>query len=187
MLWISTIEPSPYLIEGFDLEPLRFGHCLLMERFDEGKPEGQMPTPLELWRWLNICSRSHKNARRWLTKDLSKSFSLSRWAFVRTMRDHERFLAALSNWSDYMHENTATPPTLNPVASGGSESGVPRLQWLWNTAITQLNYNPLELCEAQFGQLVWSVLAMSDQNGGVRIIDDKLQKVFEDLKCQSLA
>ena len=129
MLWISTIEPSPYLIEGFDLEPLRFGHCLLMERFDEGKPEGQMPTPLELWRWLNICSRSHKNARRWLTKDLSKSFSLSRWAFVRTMRDHERFLAALSNWSDYMHENTATPPTLNPVASGGSESGVPRLQW----------------------------------------------------------
>lgn len=187
MRWITTIEPSEYRIEGYDLGPLLFGHCLLLERFNLNEDKEELPTPLDLWRWLNITSRNHADARKWLSKDFSNMPNLARWAFCKTMKNEERFLVGLNNWADYLHENTATPKTLDSVNAGQSSTEIPRLQWLWNTAVTQLNYNPMELCEAPFGQLVWSILALNEQNGGSRIIGDRLEKVFEDLKCQPSA
>lgn len=181
MNWISTIEPAPWRIAGFNLGPLLFGHCLLMERLKGS----DTPTALDLWRCLNIASRSYEKARRWLTKDLNCWFSFRRWAFLRVVGKMPRFAEVLTAWNDYMEENTATPEIMTSDSSG-DDFGTPYLQSLFNIAVTSLNYNPQEIHNARFGQLVWAILAWNESQGGCRVVDDNLSQIFEKLKCQTL-
>lgn len=180
MNWISTVEPAPWRIAGFDLGPLLFGHCVLMERFKCS----DTPTALDLWRFLNIASRSYDNARKWLTKDINSVFSIRRWAFLKTVGGMPRFAEVITAWGAYMEENTATPELMTSVA-GPETKGTPYLQALGTIAISRLNYDPVKIKNAPFGQLVWNVLAWNESEGGCRVIDDELSQVFEKLKCQS--
>lgn len=180
MNWISTIEPAPYRIEGFDLDALRFGHCLLFERIDTKEAK-----PVDLWRMLNIASQPYAQAKDWLTDDINAVFSLRRWAFLKRMQKTERFQGALQLWAEWMEENTALPELL--MASSGADTvGTPYLQTLFNVAVSKLNYDPQTIKEAPFGVLLWAVVALNESSGGVRVIDDNLATIFEKLQCQTL-
>jgi hypothetical protein len=180
MNWISTVEPAPWSIAGFDLGPLLFGHCLLMERVKES----ENTSVLDLWRFLNICSRSHTQAVKWVTKDLNRVFSIRRWAFLENAGKMPKFAEVLTTWNAYLEENTATPEIMTS-AEGGDSLGTPYLQNIWNLCLTQLNYNPQTIKESPFGEMLWSALAYNEVQGGVRVIDDQLSQVFEKLKCQN--
>jgi len=180
MNWISTIEPAPWRIAGYDLGPLLFGHCTLFELFRDG----DKITALDLWRYLNIASRSHKEAREWLTRDINATFSIRRWAFLKTVGQMPRFAEVLTAWNAYLEENTSTPEVLISV-EGTETRGAPYLQTLFTIAATRLNYDPQTICDAQFGQLIWSVLAFNESQGGIRIIDDNLSQALENLKCRN--
>lgn len=182
MNWITTIEPAPHQIDGFHLGPLRFGHCLLMERF---KTDEETVSPLDLWRWLNITSRTHQQARDWLTRDETSLFSISRWAFLTRMKKPSNFLKVATLWKDYIEENTATPEILSSTEIAESQ-GTPYYQSIWNFAVTRLNYSPSEIADAPFGQLLWALLAFQEQSGSIRIVDDNLSSVFDKLRCQHL-
>lgn len=165
MNWISTVEPAPWRIAGFDLGPLLFGHCMLIERFDLR----ELASEDDLHFFLGVCSRSYDAARKWLTEqsDLPKS------KFDDFAKHRAEALA-------YLHENMALPQTLENV-EGGATLGTPFLQGLRLTAISKLNYNPNEINDARFGQLVWDVLSYREAHGQTRVIDNYLAKQLEKL------
>ena len=181
MNWISTVEPAPWTIAGFELGPLRFGHCLLIERFMDG---GQNKI-IDLWRYLNIASRTYEKSVRWLTKDVNTLFPVKRWAFCNTHKKPAKFEHVLRLWNKYVEENTATPSVMMSEGSG-TTIGTPYLQTVWNICIHKLNYNPQTIKEAPFGEILWAVLAYNESQGGIRVVDDNLEQVFEKLKCQNL-
>ena len=179
MNWITTVEPAPWSIAGYELGPLLFGHCTLMERVTSSTPN-----VLDLWRRLNICSRPTKGARKWLTKELGCGFSIRRWVFIKTVGRMPKFAEVLHAWDAYMEENTAIPEIMTSAA-GGDTLGTPHLQGLFNLAVTELNYDPNSIDDAMFGRMLWAILAYNESQGGIRIVSDELQTIFEKLKCRN--
>ena len=80
----------------------------------------------------------------------------------------------------YLHENMALPQTLENV-EGGTTLGTPFMQGLRLTAISKLNYDPNEINNARFGQLVWDVLSYREAHGQTRVIDNYLAEQLEKL------
>lgn len=165
MNWISTIEPAPWSISGFNLGPLLFGHCTLIERW--GLEEINTHEDLQIL--LGICSRDYKGAWQWLS---SKSSHLL---------EFKNFEECKREFLCYLAENMALPQTFKNQ-SEGQTVGTPFLQGLRITAITKLNYNPQTLCEARFGQLMWDLLSYKESTGQTRIIDEHLQQQLDRLK-----
>ena len=158
MNWISTIEPAPWRIAGYNLGPLLFGHCTLIERFNLQAIEDDSGLHL----FLGICSRNYQSAYDWITSQQGKP-----------VPKFEYFQSAKMEVFKYLHENLALPQTMESV-NKGEESGTPFLQGLRTTAITKLNYDPHKIPDSRFGQLVWDVLSYKEATGQTRIIDDYL-------------
>jgi|DEB0MinimDraft_3_1074331.scaffolds.fasta_scaffold117677_1 hypothetical protein len=165
MNWISTVEPAPWRIAGFELGPLLFGHCMLIERFDLR----ELADEDDLHFFLGVCSRTYADARKWLTEQSSQPKS----KFKDFAKHRAEALA-------YLHENMALPQTLENV-EGGATLGTPFLQGLRLTAISNLNYNPEAINNARFGQLVWDVLSYRETHGQTRVIDSYLAEQLEKL------
>jgi hypothetical protein len=166
MNWITTVEPAPWSIAGYELGPLLFGHCMLIERFEID----QINDEQALHFFLNVCSRTYVDARQWITS-----------ANTDTVTRFKDFQSHRQEVFEYLKENMGLPPTLNSN-SGGKTLGTPYLQGLRLKAITKLNYNPETICDARFGQLVWDTLSYSELNGQTRVIDDFLAKQLERLE-----
>jgi len=166
MNWISTVEPAPWTIAGFELGPLRFGHCLLMERFDLRGLENKTL----LHYFLGICCRDYESARKWLTTENNKP-----------VYEFPSFEENRSECLTYLHENMALPQTLESTGAGKTQ-GTPFLQSLRLTAISKLGYSPTQINSARFGQLVWDVLSYKEAKGQTRIVDDYLNEQLEKLK-----
>lgn len=169
MNWISTIEPAPYRIAGFNLGPLRFGHCQLLERFDVY----DLDTNERLNVFLGVCSRSYVDAREWLDTVGDQP--------VLRFKDKPKIKAQIIA---YLHENMALPPTLDSV-NQGEHGGTPFLQGLRNIAITQLGYSPDTILESRFGQLMWDVLGWRESRGEVRVIDDYMAQQLSRLEAMN--
>ena len=166
MNWISTVEPAPWRIAGFDLGPLLFGHCMLIERFDLTDIDDEVA----LHFFLGICSRSYVDGYRWLTTQSDKP----QLAFAD-------FKAHRSECFHYLHENMALPQTMEDHKEGDAV-GTPFLQGVRLTAIRHLNYSPHIINDCKFGQLVWDVLSYREATGQSRIIDDYLAKQLANLE-----
>jgi len=158
MNWINTVEPAPWTIAGYEVGPLLFGHCMLMERFAIDNLDDEQA----LHFFMNVCSRTYADARRWITGADARTTTVFQ-------NFHEHRLEAF----EYLKENLGLPQTLNSEGSSRT-TGTPYLQALRLTAITKLGYNPETIGEARFGQLVWDVLSYSESQGQTRVIDDYL-------------
>ena len=165
MNWITTVEPAPWSIAGFELGPLRFGHCLLLERFELDN----LDTESSLHFFLGICSRTYKGARKWITSTSGQS----------TYKFKE-FSAHRVEALEYLKENMGLPQTMES-SSNGRTLGTPYLQVVRLTAITKLNYSPDTINESRFGQLIWDVLSYKEANCQTRVIDDYLAEQLERL------
>jgi len=166
MNWISTIEPAPWRIAGYNLGPLLFGHCTLLERFDLSAIDDES----DLHFFLGICSRDYQGAYNWITTQQGKP----------TAR-FDDFVTSKCEVFRYLHENMALPQTMESTEQGETR-GSPFLQALRTTAITKLNYSPHLINESRFGQLVWDVLSYKEATGQTRIIDDYLSNQLAKLE-----
>ena len=138
----------------------------------------------DLWHYLKNPSRTNENSIRWLTNNANTLFPVKRWSLCNTHKKPAKFEQVLRLWNKYVEENTATPQVMMSEGSG-TTIGTPYLQTVWNICIHKLNYNPQTIKEAPFGEILWAVLAYNESQGGIRVVDDNLEQVFEKLKCQN--
>jgi hypothetical protein len=164
--WITTIEPAPWRIAGFNLGPLRFGHCVILERWGLDSLDDETA----LHYFLGVCSQSYSQALIWLESAADKPQSS-----FKDFNGHRK------EAFQYLHENLGLPTAFHGKNSGET-AGTPFLQGLRLTGITKLGYSPHEIMESRFGQLVWDVMSLKESLGEIRIMDEYLAGQLEKLK-----
>ena len=175
--WAAAAVPGPVYVGGQKLLPLSYGHAVLLERV--GIVE--ILTPIEFWGFVGICKRNFSQGCKWLNWFLSP---VGQW-YYRNKRLPKEHNATLAEAFSYLKSNMELPEVMEVEGKGastGAKHGAPLLQTLRTMGLSKLNYNPSNIMDAGFLQLMWDCLAYNEQQGGAKIIDGKVAEGLAELE-----
>jgi len=186
MIYTEALWPDRWTILGVQLQPLRLGHALLLQRLGISEPSAFSLQPSafplgDLLLGLYICSRSVARAGAGLQRTSTRRWlALRAWA-VRLLPARIRALA-LARYAQYLAAGWQGPRVWLTQKDGGRPRGAELLQILTVSLMANLGLDRAAALETPLSLALWDCCAFWESEAALEFLSEDDEELIAEAK-----